>query len=142
MVVAADVGINTTTQLNKLKKFKMEVVEGLSSGDCPSPLVYKIESENFPGWNFQKKSMKGNTMALKDTVDMMLSDDYKDQFKAEYKQLTCRINHLQKMVSSMEKGTRKDKSKSSLDLLHWQLDVMRSYQKVLKRRAEVEKIEL
>lgn len=81
-------------------------------------------------------------MALKDTVDMMLSDDYTERFKAEYRQLTCRIAALQKTVTEMEKGTKKDKSKCTVDLLQWQLDVMRSYQKVLKRRAEVEKIKL
>lgn len=81
-------------------------------------------------------------MALKDTVDMMISDDYKERFKAEYRQLTCRINSLQKIVTGMEKGTLKFKPKCSHDLLLWQLTTMREYAKVLKLRAEQEKIKL
>ena len=33
-------------------------------------------------------------MDLKDTVNLMMSDDYKERFKAEYHQLKCRLEKL------------------------------------------------
>lgn len=39
-------------------------------------------------------------MELKDTVEMMLSNDYKERFKAEYWQLKIRHDKLQKMVDN------------------------------------------
>ena len=35
-------------------------------------------------------------MELKDTIDLMTSDDYKDRFKAEYYQTKIRYNKLYK----------------------------------------------
>ena len=37
-------------------------------------------------------------MQLKDTVELMLSDDYKDRFKAEYYQTKIRYDKLHKMI--------------------------------------------
>ena len=39
-------------------------------------------------------------MELKNTVDLMLSDDYKDRFKAEYYQLSIRFKKLKNMVDN------------------------------------------
>lgn len=81
-------------------------------------------------------------MVLDKTVDMMLSEDYKERFRAEYHQLVNRENKLQKMVKAYKDGTLDYKPKCSLDLLLWQLKTMQEYKYVLKRRAEIEKIEL
>lgn len=81
-------------------------------------------------------------MVLDKTVDMMLSDDYKDRFRAEYHQLVNRENKLQKMVKAYKEGKLDFKPKCSLDLLMWQLKTMQEYKYILKRRAEIEKIEL
>ena len=66
---------------------------------------------------------------------MMLSEDYVERFKAEFHQLVNRKNELQKMVRAY--------AKDDLDfLLIWQLKTMHEYEYILKRRAEVEGIEL
>ena len=39
-------------------------------------------------------------MELKDTVQLMQSDDYKDRFIAEYRQLVIRFKKLRKMVEN------------------------------------------
>lgn len=81
-------------------------------------------------------------MILDKTVDMMLSDDYKERVRAEYHQLVNRENKLQKMVKAYKDGKLDFKPKCSLDLLLWQLKTMQEYKYILKRRAEIEKIEL
>ena len=81
-------------------------------------------------------------MKLDKTVDMMLSEDYIERFKAEYHQLVNRKNKLQKMLRAHAKNELNFTPKCSIDLLTWQLKVMQEYEYVLKRRAEVEGIEL
>ena len=44
-------------------------------------------------------------MELKDTVDLMLSEDYKDRVKAEYYQLKIRIEKLEAMLKKYDEGT-------------------------------------
>ena len=77
---------------------------------------------------------------LENTVEMMLSDDYKERFIAEYQQLVNRKNKLQKVIREYDKNTFE--SDCSIDLLIWQLKTMQMYEYILKRRAEVEGIEL
>lgn len=81
-------------------------------------------------------------MILDKTVDMMLSENYKERFRAEYHQLVNRENKLNKMVKAYKDGTLDFKPKCSIDLLMWQLRIMQDYKYVLKRRAEIEGIEL
>ena len=81
-------------------------------------------------------------MKLDQTVDMMLSEDPKERLKAEYHQLTHRINKLQKLVTDIKKGTKKPPFGCSKYLLVYQLDVMKCYKHALELRAEAEKIEL
>ena len=81
-------------------------------------------------------------MVLDKTVDMMLSEDYKERFRAEYHQLVNRENKLNKMVKAYKEGTLDFKPKCSLDLMLWQLKTMQEYKYILKRRAEIECIEL
>lgn len=81
-------------------------------------------------------------MKLDKTVDMMLSEDYKERFKAEYHQLVYRVNKLQTIVGKAKKGTLDFKLTCPLDLLERQLDGMQIYLKAMKKRAEVEKIKL
>lgn len=81
-------------------------------------------------------------MKLDKTVDMMLSEDYVERFKAEYHQLVNRKNKLQKMLRAHAKNELNFKPKCSIDLLTWQLKTMQEYEYILKRRAEVEGIEL
>lgn len=81
-------------------------------------------------------------MELKKTVDMMLSEEYQERFRAEYHQLVNRANKLRKMLRTQAKGELKFNPKCTTDLLTWQLKTMDEYIYILKRRAEVEGIEL
>lgn len=85
-------------------------------------------------------------MQLNKTVDMMLSDDYTERFKAEYHQVVNRANKLRKMLKDWSDGTlAKDKDfepTCPYYLLKWQLRTMEDYIYVLKIRAEIEGISL
>lgn len=81
-------------------------------------------------------------MTLDKTVDLMLSDDYKDRFEAEYRQLVNRANKLRKMIRQYEKGELDFEPESPIDILVWQLKTMDEYVYILKRRASYEKITL
>ena len=81
-------------------------------------------------------------MTLDKTVDLMLSDDYKDRFEAEYRQLVNRANKLRKMIRQYEKGELDFDPESPIDILVWQLKTMDEYIYILKRRASYEKITL
>nr|DAY29857.1 MAG TPA: hypothetical protein [Caudoviricetes sp.] len=79
---------------------------------------------------------------LKETVELMLSNDYKERFKAEYYQLKIRIDRLDNMLSKMENDELNFIPTCSCELLQNQLKAMLRYQASLKERAEVEKIDL
>ena len=79
---------------------------------------------------------------LKETVELMLSNDYNERFKAEYYQLKIRIDRLDNMLSKMENDELNFIPTCSYELLQNQLKAMLRYQASLKERAEVEKIDL
>lgn len=81
-------------------------------------------------------------MTFDKTVELMLSDDYKDRFEAEYRQLVNRANKLRKMIRQYEKGELEFEPNSPIDIFVWQLKTMDEYIYILKRRASYEKITL
>lgn len=81
-------------------------------------------------------------MELKNTIEMMQSDDFKERFKAEYWQTKIRYNKLHKMVVKMEAGTLNFEPKCPLDLLKEQKKYMGNYLYTLEVRAEIEGIDL
>lgn len=81
-------------------------------------------------------------MELRDTVDGMLSDDYVERFKAEFRQLHIRAERLGKMLRDYEDGSLGFTPKCGAELLYRQLSAMRDYELVLARRATVENISL
>ena len=81
-------------------------------------------------------------MELKQTIEMMLSDDYKERFKAEYYQLNIRLKKLKNMLEKWDNGTLSFKPICSATLYEWQIECMETYLEVLKVRAEIEAIEL
>lgn len=56
-------------------------------------------------------------MPLKNTVDLMLSDNYKDRFRAEYYQTKERYQRLHLMIIKYEAGTLDFQSDCPLELL-------------------------
>ncbi|XZM33935.1 crAss001_48 related protein [Clostridium perfringens] len=84
----------------------------------------------------------GKKIELKETVQMMVSEDYKERFKAEYLQLKTRITGLSNMLKKYKEGTLTFKPSCSYELLHTQLVYMECYLKTLEERAKIEDIQL
>lgn len=81
-------------------------------------------------------------MTLKDTVEMMKSDDYKERFRAEYYQLEIRLNGLKKMLDKWDKGELNFTPACPRNVYNDQFEYMVDYIAVLAERARVEGIEL
>lgn len=81
-------------------------------------------------------------MELKDTIGMMLDDDYKERFKAEYHQLKIRFIKLHKVIVMAEVNVLPFTLTCPLDLLREQREHMKSYLQCLEVRAKIENIEL
>lgn len=81
-------------------------------------------------------------MTLKDTVEMMNSDDYKERFKAEYYQLEIRVNGLKKMLDKWDNGELDFTPTCSRNTYNNQFEYMVNYMTVLADRASMEGIEL
>ena len=79
---------------------------------------------------------------LNETIEMMLSDDFKERFKAEYWQTKIRYNRLHKMIVNYEAGKLNFSPKCSLELLKAQKSAMGSYLYNLEVRAAIEGIQL
>lgn len=81
-------------------------------------------------------------LELKDTVELMNSEDYKDRFKAEYLQTKIRYDKLHKMLVRYEAGTLDFKPTCPINVLVSQKTYMGNYLKQLEIGAEIEGIEL
>ena len=81
-------------------------------------------------------------MELNETVELMNSDDYQDRFKAEYKQLSIRLQGLERMIYMYDMGKLNFEPKCSKELLASQALSMRTYQAILEERARIENIQL
>ncbi|HFD2049658.1 crAss001_48 related protein [Clostridium perfringens] len=81
-------------------------------------------------------------MELKETSKMMVSEDYKERFKAEYLQAKIRYDKLDTMTVKYEAGTLLFTPSCSLELLKEQKKHMGNYIRCLRIRAEIEGIEL
>lgn len=81
-------------------------------------------------------------MELKDTMELMVSENYKDRFKAEYYQTKVRYEKLHKMLIKYEAGTLGFEPSCLKEILEDQEYYMKDYLKTLEIRAEIEKIEL
>lgn len=81
-------------------------------------------------------------MPLKNTVDLMLSDNYKDRFRAEYYQTKERYQRLHLMIIKYEAGTLDFQPDCQLELLKRQAKAMGEYLYVLEMRAQLEEIDL
>ena len=89
---------------------------------------------------------------LENTVPLMISDDYKDRFKAEYLQLKIRYEKLNDLCTRIEAYERAQmesmplpecpKHTCSWSLLHDQLMIMESYKHILEIRAKIEGVDL
>lgn len=81
-------------------------------------------------------------MELKDTIELMQSEDFKERFKAEYYQTKIRYDKLHTMVVNYEAGKLNFQPKCTLEILKDQLGYMGRYLYTLELRAAIEEIEL
>lgn len=81
-------------------------------------------------------------MELKDTIELMSSEDYKERFKAEYLQTKIRYDKLHKMLIKNEAGKLDFKPTCPITTLLTQKRYMGEYLRCLEIRAEIEGIDL
>lgn len=81
-------------------------------------------------------------MELKDTVELMNSENYKERFLAEYLQAKIRYDKLDAMTVKYEAGTLNFTPSCPLELLKEQKKYIGNYIRTLKIRAEIENIKL
>lgn len=77
-----------------------------------------------------------------DTIDLMISDDYRDRFKAEYWQTKIRYDKLHHTLIKHEAGTLDFDLDCPVEALTQQAHYMGNYLKMLEIRAEIEHIDL
>ncbi len=80
-------------------------------------------------------------MELKDTIEFMTSEDFKDRFKAEYYQTKIRYDKLHKMLIKYDAGSLPFEP-ANINLLKDQAAAMGRYLYILETRAEIEKINI
>lgn len=88
------------------------------------------------------KDIIEDAMKLKDTIEGMLSDDYKERFKAEYKQLIIRLDRLETIINKFYDDDLDFTLSCPIELLIDQSDIMERYVEVLRKRASHEGINL
>lgn len=91
-------------------------------------------------------SIKGDNMELKETIDLMLSSNYKERFIAEYRQTKIRYEKLKNFCNKIEVETMLGKEVTKhdcpLQLLREQQKYMGLYLSILEKRALIENIKL
>lgn len=81
-------------------------------------------------------------LELQDTAAMMISEDYKERFRAEYYQTKIRYDKLHRMCVRYEAGTLDFTPTCCLNLLTEQKRYMGQYLHCLEVRAEIEGVKL
>lgn len=79
---------------------------------------------------------------LKDTIELMQSENYKDRFKAEYYQAKIRYTRLHNMLVKNDAGTLNFTPTTPIRILAEQKRYMGEYIRCLEIRAEIEGISL
>ena len=79
-------------------------------------------------------------MELRNTIDKMTSDNYKERFKAEYYQLVIRYKKLKAMLEKWDKGELDFTPTCNRGILNMQERLMADYIAVLESRAQIEKV--
>lgn len=79
---------------------------------------------------------------LRDTIEMMNSEDYKERFKAEYCQVAIRVNGLKNMLDKWDRGELDFTPTCPREIYNDQMEYMVNYMTVLADRAVMEGIEL
>ena len=81
-------------------------------------------------------------MELKDTVEMMISEDYKERFKAEYCQTKIRYGKLKCMLEKWDEDILEFTPTCPRSTYDLQIAAMKDYIAILEARAIMEGIEI
>ena len=119
--------------LQKAIGWEEEVVELQSSDGCRSVIDRHILSMYY---------IPVKNIRLAETCTMMISQDYKERFKAEYYQLKNRLIGLKSMVSLWDQGKVPFTPTCPREIYDIQIDAMNKYLDVLEKRASIENIVL
>lgn len=93
-----------------------------------------------------KEKKEENNKELKEKVELMNSEDYKERFVAEYHQVKIRYEKLKNFCNKIEVetmlGKEVTKHDCQLELLREQQKYMGLYLSILEKRALIENVEL
>lgn len=93
-----------------------------------------------------KEKKEKNNMELKETIELMCSENYKERFVAEYHQVKIRYEKLKNFCNKIEVETMLGKEETKhdcpLELLREQQKYMGLYLSILEKRALIENVEL
>lgn len=81
-------------------------------------------------------------MELKDTIAMMESGDFRERFKAEYFQLSIRLDKLNAMLCKWDADRLNFTPTCPRSTFELQIQAMETYKAVLEARAVMEGIDL
>ena len=102
--------------------------------------------DDYVSWSpkeiFEEAYVRTENNKLAITAKGMNSKDFKERFKAEYKQLVIRAEGLSNMLEKMKNGTLEFTPKCSYEILNRQLEYMKDYKGVLEERASIEGMNL
>ena len=83
-----------------------------------------------------------NTITLSDTINLMISKNYKERFIAEYWQVKIRYEKLKNMLDKWDYGYLDFLPDCPRELYNIQICGMKQYLDILERRAKIENIDL
>lgn len=82
------------------------------------------------------------TNELRDTIEMMNSEDYKERFKAEYYQVMIRYQKLKSILDKWDNDQLEFTPACPRSTYNMQITAMTDYIAVLEARAVMEGVEL
>ena len=106
-------------------------------------MVSNYEKDGVRNYDEEVKTTK-EIRSFEETIDLMLSSDWKERFIAEYAQAKIRYNHLHNFIIKFESGTLEHPEEYVSNLFQFknQKQALGQYIYSMEIRAEVENIPL
>lgn len=119
----------------------------IPADENPADEGYLVKySDDYVSWSpagvFEEAYREYDKNKLPATAVGMMSEDYKERFKAEYKQLVIRFEGLKKMLKKWDEGTIAFEPTCPRSTYDMQLKAMPEYIAVLEARAVMEDVDL
>lgn len=119
----------------------------IPADENPEDAGYLVKySDSYVSWSpayaFEEAYREYDKNKLPVTAVGMMSEDYRERFKAEYKQLTIRIEGLKGMLKKWDEGTLSFELTCPRSIYDLQLEGMTDYMAVLEARAVMENVDL